>query len=70
MNDLVDFYIPTREEFLKGCEVYNDLETRGSDYFHAVKNISDNWGHPVKMAEGVAILIDNITASIGMTLKI
>ena len=59
MEDLIDFYVPTREEFLKGCEVYNHRETRGADYFCAIEIISDNWGYPVRMAAGVATLISS-----------
>lgn len=57
MNDDIDFYIPDREEFCQGYEIYNKNERRGPIYFEAISRLSNSWGNPSGMAEGVAILV-------------
>ena len=46
MNKEIDFAIPNREEFRKGCEIYNQKETKGPIYFKAKSIIDANWGDP------------------------
>lgn len=53
----IDFYVPGREEFLKGCAEYESREDRGDAYFRATSAITDGWGDPIKMAAGVEIII-------------
>jgi len=51
MNKEIDFAIPNREEFRKGCEIYNQKETKGPIYFKAKSIIDANWGDPTNMAK-------------------
>jgi hypothetical protein len=57
MTEHIDFHVPDCDEFRKGYEKYNQLEQLGPIYFEAFKIISDNWGDPAVMAQGVKRLI-------------
>lgn len=57
MNANFDFYMPSKEEFLRGCEIYNKKEERGPVYFEALKMLSDSWGNASGMAKGISRLI-------------
>ena len=53
----IDFYIPEKDEFLRGCLEYESREDRGDAYFRATSAITGGWGDPTKMAAGVEIII-------------
>lgn len=57
MNGDIDFHIPDCEEFRRGYEIYNEREKRGFVYFEALSTVSENWGNPSGMAQGVNRLI-------------
>lgn len=56
MNGNIDFHIPDCNQFRNGYEAYT-RERRGAVYFEALSLISENWGDPVLMAQGVQRLI-------------
>jgi hypothetical protein len=57
MKDQMDFQIPARDEFLTGCEIYNEKEKKGPIYFQAVGVVSDNWSDNIGIAKGISIII-------------
>lgn len=57
MNDIIDFYVPHRDEFCRGCSEYNEKEKRGSVWFDASDQIRKNWGNSKEMAKGVSWLM-------------
>ena len=57
MGNNPDFYIPTREEFCRGYEIYNEREKRGFVYFEALELVSEGWGNYQLMAKGIQRLI-------------
>ena len=57
MNGDTDFQIPDCEEFRRGYQIYNEREKRGFVYFEALSTVSENWGNPSGMAQGVNRLI-------------
>lgn len=56
MDSDIDFHIPDRDEFRKGCEEYR-RESRGKIYFKALSIISENWGNPATVATGIQLLL-------------
>jgi len=55
----MDFNIPNCEEFRNGYKVFNERERPGVGriWFDAVSIVSDNWGEPIKMANGINLII-------------
>ena len=51
------FQIPGDEEFKRRIELYERNEKRGPDYFRALNYISQTWGNPNEMAEGIKLLL-------------
>lgn len=49
--------IPTREDFLKGCEVFEKHEKRDAMYKVATFLVSHFWGKPSNMADGLGVLL-------------
>ena len=82
MTTLIDFLVPTREEFRKGYEIYNVREKLGPVWFEALATVSNNWDNPTVMARGVQRLIrawnrfyanfdlDGVAGSIGRNLSL
>lgn len=52
-----NLYIPSRKEFRKGYEAYNQREKRGFVYFEALETVEENWGSAGQMARGVQRLV-------------
>lgn len=49
--------IPSREEFLKGCEEFEKYEKRDAMYKVATFLVSHFWGKPADMADGLGVLL-------------
>ena len=49
--------IPDPEEFCRGLEAYERNERRGCVYFEALNQVSQFWGNPDGMAQGISALI-------------
>ena len=49
--------IPSREEFLKGCEEFEKHEKRDAMYKVATFLVSHFWGKPSDMADGLGVLL-------------
>lgn len=45
------------DEFRRGIEAFARNEPRGHIYFEALRQISESWGHPSGMAEGIGVLL-------------
>jgi len=55
----IDFNIPDCEEFQRGYIVFNETEKPGvrQIWFDAVSIVSDGWGDPIRMADGIERII-------------
>ncbi len=60
MTEDFDLQIPSKEEFCRGYEVYNQKERRGFVYFEALRTVEENWGNAELMAKGVQRLIRSL----------
>jgi hypothetical protein len=49
--------LPNEAEFKAAIASYRARETRGPDYFHALRHIADGWGNAVEMAAGIGLLL-------------
>lgn len=60
-SQIIDFQIPSREEFIRGYKRFNELmntrENWGPAYFRALSCVFLNWGNFAGMAHGIYILI-------------
>jgi hypothetical protein len=50
-------HIPSREEFVKGCEEFQRHEKREAMYKVATFLVSHFWGKPAEMADGLGVLL-------------
>ncbi len=59
MNHEIDFYLPDREEFIRGYELFNERGPQGIDniWFEALSIVQENWGTPAEMTRGISRLI-------------
>jgi hypothetical protein len=57
MTEDCNFHIPSKKEFRKGYEAYNQRERRGFVYFEALQTVTANWGDAELMASGIQRLI-------------
>ena len=52
-----EMYIPTKEEFIKGIEEFENHEKRDAMYKVATFLVSHFWGNPPEMADGLGVLL-------------
>lgn len=52
-----NIYIPSREEFLRGCDEFEKHEKRDAMYKVAKFIVSHFWGKPADMADGLGVLL-------------
>jgi hypothetical protein len=50
-------YIPTRDEFVRGCQQYEAHEKRDAMYKVATFLVCHYWGKPADMADGLGVLL-------------
>ena len=56
INEL-NYYIPSREEFINGYKKFEEYEKRDAMYKVATFLVSHFWGKPAEMADGLGVLL-------------